>query len=144
MKICQVDITRFAIDGFTLGEVMPSTAAQHDGIETGLEGDRLNSIFVTLDKFTGHILTDGAAVEFSTSTTPKETEDLLGQPYWRGADDDELILFYEYHFGDVEVQFEFPDSANLGFTTIAKNGVLSDPDQRSSYGVDKPWPPTNK
>lgn len=139
----QVDIATFSFDGVTLGDVDSGMLAQHEGVELEVTDKELESIVVTLEDFEGEFLKSGKEVSLTSSTTPAEIEELLGEPYWRDVDDDELILFYEYQSGGIEVQFEFPDSTALAYITIARNGVLSDPEQRSAYGVDKPWPPTS-
>ena len=54
--------------------------------------------------------------------------------------DGEVILFYEYQQGTVELQFEFGAGRALSFITLAMHGVLSTEEQRKAYGVTKPWP----
>ena len=68
-------------------------------------------------------------------------QSIFGQPYWVDQDLDEVILFYEYQDGDVELQFEFPGRVHLGFITLSAHGVLSNAEQRKAYKVTKPWPP---
>ena len=66
---------------------------------------------------------------------------LFGEPYWIDRSDGEVILFYEYAWGSLELQFEFPEATSLRFITVAVEGILSTKKQRDRYGVTKPWPP---
>ena len=114
---------------------------KNDGYELGSKKGLLNSTFLTLNNFTGTFLIQDQIHPLSTLTTKDEIITLFGEPYWTDLDDDEIILFYEYRAGTIELQFEFPDGQNLAFITLMQNGVLSDSEQRQSYGVTKPWPP---
>jgi hypothetical protein len=64
----------------------------------------------------------------------------FGEPYWRDADADEVLLFYE--LPEVEWQLEFPlPAATLSAMVIVTPPLLADRQQRHHYGLDKPWPP---
>lgn len=114
---------------------------QGSGYELGCEESLLNYAFITLAEFQGLFLIRDKVTSLTTKTTQEEITSLFGEPYWTDLDDGEVILFYEYRAGEIELQFEFPDGQNLGFITMAKDGVLSDESQRKSYGVTHPWPP---
>ena len=138
-----IDLKTFSINGVAIGDLAPANVQNLAGVEIELEGENLDSLFVTLDEYKGNFLSSGEAITVSTKTSPKTIEQLFGTPFWEDSSDGELIMFYEYRAGSIEIQFEFPDSSQLGYITMAKNGVLSDPDQRKSYGVEKPWPPSD-
>ena len=136
----RIDLTSFAVDGIELGSDTADLPTVK-GVELSSDGKIFDSIFITLDDYDGEILQSGVKLSLSTATSPADIESLFGQPYWRDEEDSEVILFYEYEKGAVELQFEFPDSTTLGYITLARPGILSTADQRSAYGVDKPWPP---
>jgi len=117
---------------------------EQSGYELSLEGDVIKSAFLTLDKFQGNFLVNDKPVTLTSQTTQSEIRELFGSPYWTDHDDGEIILFYEYQRGKIELQFEFPDGDSLGYLTLIHEGILSCPEQRKSYGVDKPWPPHEK
>jgi hypothetical protein len=136
-----IDLANFSIDGIAIGDAIPASERNRSGVEIEVDGEKLDSLFVTLNEYQGEFLRSGETVSLSPNASPSEIEQLLGKPYWQDLSDGELIMFYEFRAGSIEIQFEFPDSKHLGYVTIANNGVLSDAEQRKSYGVDKPWPP---
>jgi hypothetical protein len=89
--------------------------------------------------FRGTILHRGATVPLSSADDEQTIVRQFGEPYWRDADVDETILFYE--FGSHEWQVEFGPDGRLKCLSIACP-LLADPVQREAYGVSKPWPPT--
>lgn len=111
------------------------------GVEVGLRDGRIESVFVDLASFHGGFLRHGEPLPIDARSTEDGVRELFGEPYWTDRSDDEVILFYEYEAGTVELQFEFPGAGALGFATLARNGVLSDAAQRRAYGCDRPWPP---
>jgi hypothetical protein len=136
-----VDLATYSLDGVAVGTSMPNSGLDQQGVEIESDDQNLNSLFITLGDYQGEFFCSGNAVSITPNTSPTEIEKTFGEPYWRDSSDGELILFYEYQAGEIELQFEFPDSKSLGYITIAKDGVLSEAEQRQSYGVDKPWPP---
>ena len=88
--------------------------------------------------FHGQFLLDGQAMPLNYATSEAEIVELFGPPYWRGEDADEAILFYE--FRECEWQVEFALSGGLKCFSISTS-ILADEQQRSLYGVTKPWPP---
>lgn len=148
-----VDLLRFSVAGNEVGKPLAADspfarqlskasdyAPQGKGLELGTKGDLLDYAFVTLRDFKGTFVVEGNPLNLDTTTSPDDIREQFGDPYWTDQEDGEVILFYEYHGGDIEVQYEFPDGVQLGYITVAQAGVLSDPEQRKSYGVDKPWP----
>ena len=148
-----VDISGFRIGATALGQPPspndPFSAAlkkrdvykpKGKGMEIGTKDGVLDYIFLTIDEFKGTFTSNGIPIELGD--TEGAIQERFGEAYWVDRSDGELILFYEYQGGDIELQFEFPDTRKLGYITIARNGVLSEAEQRNAYGVDKPWPPT--
>lgn len=111
------------------------------GIELGTDNGRLDHVWIDLKDFQGSFSRNGQPLKIGRNTSEQAILTFFGEPYWTDRSDGEVILFYEYKGGAVELQFEFPDGRNLGFITLLRNGVLSDPESRKSYDVDKPWPP---
>jgi hypothetical protein len=111
------------------------------GIELGVENGVLDYAFIILANFAGGFLRNGSKISISGHTTPEQVVSAFGEPYWTDTKDEEMILFYEYQNGRVELQFEFPDRRQLGFITLMRDGVLSTPEDRKAYGVTKEWPP---
>ena len=129
-------------DGF--GQALLKTGTYQEerrGIELSAKDGLLDSAFLTLEDFDGEFLLHGSAIELDTSTSEQEVQRLFGDPYWTDRSDGEVIQFYEYAEGALELQFEFPDATSLGFITVAVEGILSNKKQRDRYGVTKPWPP---
>ena len=116
---------------------------QSSGLEMGVKDGVLDYAFITLAQSGAHFFRLGSPLPLTTRTTVAEVQSVFGQPYWVDQDPDEVILFYEYQDGDVELQFEFPGRVYLGFITLAAHGILSNPEQRKAYRVTKPWPPRN-
>lgn len=129
-------------DFFTAGlESSDTFENESSGLEVGTKDGVVDYVFLTLEKFAGTFRFDGTPLEIGTETTEMDVREQFGEPYWVDRSDGETILFYEYDAGAIELQFEFPEAEGLGFVTISRNGVLSEAEQRKSYGVDKPWPP---
>ena len=114
---------------------------KEQGIELGTEDGVLDYGFFSLDSYRGSFVRRGQPLALNGTTSEADIRRIFGEPYWIDRSDGEIIIFYEYGEGTIELQFEFPDAQGLGFITLARNGVLSDPGSRKSYGVDKPWPP---
>lgn len=149
-----VDLSRFSIAGSEVGKPISTDspfarelaaakvyAPQGKGLELGANEDSLEYAVIALHEFNGTFATNGTPLSLDTATTELDVRQRFGDPYWVNREDGEVILFYEYQGGDIEVQYEFPDGLKLGYITITRAGVLSDAEQRKLYGVDKPWPP---
>jgi hypothetical protein len=111
------------------------------GVELGTKQGILDYAFITLANFAGGFARNGSKLSISAQTTPEEIISEFGEPYWTDTADKEMILFYEFQNGRVELQFEFPDRHKLGFVTLLRDGILSKSDQRKAYRVTKEWPP---
>ena len=114
---------------------------ERNGVEVGTAGEVFDSVFVTLKNFSGKFTKAGNALDLNTKTTEAQILALFGEPYWTDRSDGEVIMFYEYQRGTIELQFEFTDGRTLSFITLCRNGVLSTEEQRKHYKVNKPWPP---
>ena len=114
---------------------------QESGVEIGLSGGVVDHAFLDLSEFRAGFRRHGEILGIGPATTEAEIVRLFGEPYWTDRSDGEVILFYEFQGGEVELQFEFPQGDGLGFVTLTRNGVMSDAGQRAAYGCDRPWPP---
>jgi len=114
-----------------------------DGFEVGTKQGILDYVFITIGAYKGSFACGESKIVLNSAITPERVRAEFGEPYWIDSKDKELILFYEFAGGRIELQFEFPDKRQLGFITLAKDGVLSDAEQRRLYGVTKTWPPKN-
>lgn len=72
-------------------------------------------------------------------TTEGDLETLLGPPYWRDQDEDEVLLFYE--LGPVEWQIGLTRAGLLAEWTVCTPPMMADEAQRRAYAVTTPWPP---
>ena len=106
----------------------------------GADG-RFEYVFVTMNRFPGRFMKAGTPLKISTETTENDILQLFGSPYWTDRSDGEVILFYEYRQGKVELQFEFWNGKTLSNLTLTLDGVLSVEEQRLAYGVTRRWPP---
>jgi hypothetical protein len=116
---------------------------ESSGMEIDIKKGKLDSVFITMAKSSAIFLKSGTPISITNRTTVADIKSIFGSPYWVDEDEGEVILFYEYDNGEVELQFEFPKRLPLGFITLMKNGILSNEDQRKSYRVTKTWPPQN-
>ena len=90
--------------------------------------------------YRGHVTLGGDTVPLSAATTEAELRALLGEPYWRDSDDDEVLLFYERAEAQAELQVELRDG-RLRSVWAVSPGLLGDAEQRRRLGVTRPWPP---
>lgn len=150
----EIDLGWFQLNGVSLGEVLASVLPEEminspsgvfepvdQGIEIGTEHGVFDHVFITVANFTGTLSLRGSPLTLSPHMTERDILTIFGEPYWTDRTEGETLLFYEYLLGQVELQFEFPDAQGLGFVTLMRNGVLSVAEQRTAYGVTKPWPP---
>ncbi|MEP3213308.1 MAG: hypothetical protein ABJQ29_08945 [Luteolibacter sp.] len=149
-----IDLSTFEVGDTVLGE-RPSEAdffavplqksdvfeVAANGIELGSKDGVLDYAFLTIESFNGQFRSNGEPIAVGRDSTEATIKRSFGEPYWIDRSDGEIIMFYEYAEGTIELQFEFPGSGSLGFVTLSRNGVLSTEEQRKLYGVDKPWPP---
>ena len=149
-----VDLTRFIIGSTPLGkepwdgdpftkhlEKETTLKSNQYGYELGVKEGKLEHAFFALGIFKGIFLLEDKPLFLSNTTSKEKIISIFGEPYWTDLDDGEIIFFYEYQAGTIELQFEFPDGEHLEFISLMKSGVLSKQAQRESYGVTKSWPP---
>ena len=63
----------------------------------------------------------------------------FGPPFWKDADDEEILLFYE--FPGREWQVEFALDGTLNRILVTSKPLMANQRQREAYGVNKSWPP---
>lgn len=63
-----------------------------------------------------------------------------GEPYWRDEDDQEVLLFFE--FPDGEIQVELGEEGRPLVLYVCAEPLMADSEQRESYGVTRDWPPS--
>ena len=110
------------------------------GIFIATKNELLNSWAIDMDCFGGSFTYAGSAINITKDTTEYELTKIFGETYWTYRSDDEVIMFYEYQGGAIELRYELYEDT-LSAITLSRNAVLSDPEQRKEHGVTKPWPP---
>jgi hypothetical protein len=154
-----IDLENLSCDDLRIGQALPTDSPYRPfftdnkdgsrtyrnsdcGLEIGTRKGLVDSLFISLDSFTGRFTLDGQPVHLTKNSTESEVSKLLGEPWWKEVDAAaEVVDFYEFADGHFEMQFEYPPLSNLAFITILREGTLADPEQREAYGVSKPWPP---
>lgn len=114
---------------------------KREGFEVGTEHGILDYVFVKIAAYRGSFTWNGAGISLDASITRDHLVSKFGHPYWIDETDDDLLHFYEFEGGQIELQFEFIARKKLGFITLMNSGILSTAEQRRRYGVTKPWPP---
>ena len=153
---CKIDLGLFTYDNIRLNheisvhhylyeylKLNESYVSDENGFEIGVNDNVLDYIFIILDSFNGAFTLDRKPLKLSSETSPVEIIEKIGDPYWVDESDDEIIQFYEYEKGDIELQFEYSNKTNLSHITMLVGGVLSSQEQRDLYHVTKQWPPSN-
>lgn len=151
MNQLEIDLHNYEVNGSRIGSRLSSSAPFFNelkkkdvvekpqlGFEIGRKGDHLDYILIAVQKFKGSLTFNGLPAFVATVN---DVLRLYGEPFWQDSSDEELIFFYEFENGEIEIQFEFPQEPLLAFITIAADGIMSDEMQRQAYGVDKQWPP---
>lgn len=134
-----LDIGDLTFNGAKLGSDAPITTKSE--IEITRDGHVLTSFVVERATYGGKVLCFEHPLAWEDIAAPEDVIQRFGEPYWRDEDGGEVILFYEYQDGEVELQFEFSNPTEISVITLARPGVLADAKQRAAYGVTKPWPP---
>jgi len=65
--------------------------------------------------------------------------DVLGDPYWRDEDDEEILLFFEFPKREITVELTLKDVPQV--LIVSTQPLMADAEQRALYGVTAPWPP---
>lgn len=149
-----VDLKEFKMGATALGEPTAPADPFHEplkktevfqpagqGVELGTKNGVLDYGFFEIPAYKGSFSRSGEPIKIGKDTTENDIRNMFGEPYWIDRSDGEVIMFYEYKAGTIELQFEFSDGKVLSAITLSMNGVLSKADQRKAYGVTKPWPP---
>lgn len=92
------------------------------------------------EPFQGTFIHSERNLRLSSSSTERHFAYTFGEPYWRDADEDEIILFYEWK-NDIEWQVEFTSAGSLKVLRATTPPLLSAADQRLAYRVTRMWPP---
>lgn len=106
------------------------------GIENELLTD-FTILFPTSKQTISFTLGD-SSVEPAQLASEEGITALIGPPFFRDEDDDEILVFYE--FGSTEWQIEFTIDGQTRRWLVVSPPLLADPDQRKAYGVNQPWP----
>ena len=117
------------------------------GLALDVMGGRLEGFVLTVSggaergfaPFGGRIRFGGAEMGMERLDTEKRVLDMLGEPWWRDEDEDEILLFYER--GEVEWQIEIEKGGTVAALLVVSPPLMAEADQRAAYGVTKTWPP---
>ncbi|MCB9853428.1 MAG: hypothetical protein H6819_10065 [Phycisphaerales bacterium] len=158
----EVDLSRQSISGIKIGgpvddlarmgppDNRKATKLEHyiyaaSGLEFNSRDGRVDGFLLAIQRtgvlqpYKGGFCYQQKSIRLGAATSVDEFIGLFGKPFWRDEDDSETLLFYE--FGTtLEWQAEFDGSGKLRVFSIVSPPLLSDPEQREAYGVDKTWP----
>jgi hypothetical protein len=119
------------------------------GLSAGMEGptDAITGYFlyfsgsgdVPYRPFAGRVVRSGQELALSARTMEPAVVGQLGPPYWRDADPDGILLFYETP--GREIQLEFSRDGRLRLLFAPDRPLLADDQQRRAFGVTADWPP---
>jgi len=142
-KEFKIDLERLTLGSSKIGEILNDSdllKGEELNVEIGKKNGVFDYFYLVVKDYGGAFTQNGKAIFENESITPELVKILFKEPYHEDKSDGEIILFYIYEKGTTELQFEFSDSKTLSHITLLKNGILSDPEQRKSYGVTKPYP----
>jgi len=160
------DLERFELNGVGFGEDVeglsflgPSESKWFDYPRKGLQLDadskgRLEGLVLALrdgvylgrvepervQRFTGRIRMNGREWEPAELRDESDFVAAWGEPYWRDEDEEEVILFFEFDQGEVQVELTLEGVPQI--LIVTPNPLMADSTQRESYGVTKSWPPS--
>lgn len=92
-------------------------------------------------QFTGRVRMGGRDWRPDELDAERRFTDAWGEPFWRDEDADEILLFFEFPQGEVQVELSLTGVPQI--VIASPHPLLADPEQRASYGVTKPWPTTS-
>ena len=121
-----VDVTENKLDGFLVAL----------GAKAFISGCKPGDV----QPFVGTIRMGGRAWYPRELTHERHFTEVFGEPYWRDVDDEEVLLFFEFARGELQVEVSLDDRVQVLVASQAP--LLADPEQRHAYGVTRPWPPT--
>lgn len=90
-------------------------------------------------RFTGRLRINGRESTTDRLTTEGQFTIAWGAPYWRDVDADEILLFFEFPDGEIQVELSLEGEPRV--LLVSQEPLMADPEQRRSYGVTRPWPP---
>jgi hypothetical protein len=125
-KGLQVDVVDDRLDGFTL--------ALGANAFLGASSSR------PVRPFVGSLRIGGRELRVEELRSEGDLVALWGTPYWRDEDEDEILLFFE--FPDGEIQVELSREGRPRVLVATPDPLMADPEQRRAYGVETPWPPS--
>jgi hypothetical protein len=88
--------------------------------------------------FAGELRCGQRRLALADMTEARWTE-LLGECYWRDADDEEVLLFFEFPYHELQVELTLDGAMKC--LVVAGKPLMADEEQRRAYGVTRPWPP---
>jgi hypothetical protein len=125
-KGLRIDVADDRLDGFTL--------ALEAGAFLGASSKR------PVRPFVGRLKIRGRELRVEELRTEEDLTALWGTPFWRDEDDDEILLFFEFSHGEIQVELSRDGRPRVLVAT--PEHLMADPEQRRSYGVEAPWPPS--
>jgi hypothetical protein len=125
-KGLRIDVADDRFDGFTL--------ALGTGAFLGASSKRPVRAFV------GGLRIKSRELRVEELRTEGDFTALWGTPFWRDEDDDEILLFFE--FPDGEIQVELSREGRPRVLIATQEPLMADPEQRRAYAVETPWPPS--
>lgn len=90
-------------------------------------------------EFPGQIRIGGRNLYAHQLTTEAQFESAWGEPYWRDEDPDEILLFFEFAEGEIQIELSLEGVPRV--IVVTPQPLMADPEQRSRYGVNRRWPP---
>jgi len=93
----------------------------------------------SVKQFSGHVRLNGRDLAPHELRNESDFVAAWGDPYWRDMDEDEILMFFE--FGSGEVQVELTPEGVPQILLVTPEPLMADPTQREAYGVTASWPP---
>lgn len=159
-----VDLDHFGLNGVGFGGSVdnlrflgPSESADFDypskGLLLDVDSGRLDGLVIALrggvylgatppDRvrpFAGRIRLGGRDRTPQELRTESDFVAVWGEPYWRDVDEDEILLFFEFESGEVQVELTLEGVPQVLIVTPAP--LMADPATREAYRVTASWPP---
>jgi len=95
----------------------------------------------SVKEFAGRIRLSGRDLAPHELRSASDFVEAWGEPYWRDQDEDEILLFFEFESG--EVQVELTQEGVPQVLLVTPEPLMADLAQRQAYQVTAPWPPSN-
>jgi len=91
-------------------------------------------------EFQGQIRIGGRNLYAHQLTTERQFVSVWGEPFWRDEDPDEILLFFEFAEGEIQVELSLEGVPRV--IVVTPQPLMADPEQRRSYGVTAQWSPS--